>query len=76
LATVGTILQDVQKLGEIAWSWIVNTIISADVAIVALESGRRTGLAPRLQSDTGDEFRMEWLDDGNRSISSPIIPSI
>ena len=71
LLTVGTILQDVQKLGEIAWSWIVNTIISADVAIVALESGRRTGLAPRLQSDTGNEFPDgKWLDDGNLSIKS------
>jgi hypothetical protein len=50
---VGTILQDVQKLGEIAWSWIANTIINADLAIVVVESGRRIQrVADRIGAET------------------------
>ena len=73
---MGTILQDVQELGETAWSWIANAIINADLAIVvsSLVAGSnelRIGLAPRLQSDTGNEFPDgKWLDDGNLSIKS------
>ena len=74
---MGTSLQAERKLAEaVAGSWIVNTIINVDLAIVEVESGRRIGLAPRLQPDKGDDFRMESGDDGNRSISSPMIPSI
>ena len=53
LLTVGTILQDVQKLGEIAWSWIANTIINADLTIVMVESGRRIQrVADRIGAET------------------------